>query len=181
MRKIVLNVAVSLDGFIEGPNGEYDWCLDDQDYGMTAFFEETDAIFVGRKSYDLISADTGMFPVQNIYVFSDTLEAEQPGNVTVIRSVDFDAKVEQILHQEGKNIWLFGGAELITTLLNKNMVSEMLISIHPLILGGGTPLFKNMKDRITLNLISQQNYSTGLLQARYAVMPRFDADMLKLL
>ena len=54
MRKIILNLAVSLDGFIEGPNGEYDWCFIDQDYGMTDFMDSTDAIFFGRKSYELV-------------------------------------------------------------------------------------------------------------------------------
>jgi len=53
MRKVILGLAVSLDGFIEGPKGEYDWCLTDQDYGMKAFFERIDAVFVGRKTYEM--------------------------------------------------------------------------------------------------------------------------------
>jgi dihydrofolate reductase len=73
MRKVILNVAVSLDGLIEGPNGEYDWCLDDQDYGLTEFFGSIDAIFIGRKSYDMIRAQPDMFPGKKMYVFSDTL------------------------------------------------------------------------------------------------------------
>ena len=64
MRKVILNLAVSLDGFIEGPDGEYDWCFADQDYGMTEFFEDTDTVFMGRKSYDLIASagDLNAFP-----------------------------------------------------------------------------------------------------------------------
>jgi dihydrofolate reductase len=181
MRKIILNVAVSLDGFIEGPNGEYDWCLSDQDYGMTAFFAETDAIFIGRKSYDMICADTTLFPVEMIYVFSDTLPDTQPENVTVIRSVDFDKKVDEVISGKGGNIWLFGGAEMISAMMNKNLVSEMLLSIHPIILGAGTPLFQDMKDRVGLTVLSQETYNTGLIQVRYAVKPRFDAEMMKLL
>ena len=53
MRKVILGLAVSLDGYIEGPNGEYDWCLTDQDYGMSAFYKRIDSLFIGRKSYDL--------------------------------------------------------------------------------------------------------------------------------
>ena len=181
MRKIVLNLAVSLDGFIEGPNGEYDWCLTDDDYGMTAFFEETDTIFIGRKSYDMISADTSLFPVERIYVFSDTLPDDQPENVEIIRSATFDEQVDAIVRQEGSNVWLFGGAQLISALINKNLVSEMLLSIHPIILGAGTPLFKDMSDRVGLTLLSQQAYPSGLLQARYSVKPRFDMEMMKLL
>lgn len=181
MRKIILNLAVSLDGFIEGPNGEYDWCLTDQDYGMSAFFENTDILFIGRKSYDMISGDTEAFPIEKIYVFSDTLSGEQPEKVEVIKSANFDKKVEEVVSEAGKDIWLFGGAKLVSALLNKNLVSEMILSIHPIILGGGTPLFQDMRDRVKLSVIDQQLYSTGLLQVRYAVMPRFDAAMMKLL
>ena len=56
MGKIILNLAVSLDGFIEGPNGEFDWCFDDQDYGLKEFFNRIDAIFMGRKSYELVKS-----------------------------------------------------------------------------------------------------------------------------
>ncbi|MBD0288824.1 MAG: dihydrofolate reductase family protein, partial [Flavisolibacter sp.] len=55
MRKVILNLAVSLDGFIEGPNGEFDWCFADQDYGMKEFYKRVDSIFMGRKSYELVS------------------------------------------------------------------------------------------------------------------------------
>lgn len=63
MRKILLNLAVSLDSFIEGPKGEFDWCFTDQDYGMTGFLERIDAIFMGRKSYELFEQmDKNPFP-----------------------------------------------------------------------------------------------------------------------
>ena len=76
MRKVILGVAISLDGFIEGPNGEYDWCMTDQDYGMSAFFERIDSMFIGRKSYELFVSvgDAAMpgFPQLKQYVFSRT-------------------------------------------------------------------------------------------------------------
>ena len=73
MRKLILNVAVSLDGFIEGPNGEYDWCMLDQDYGLSAFFKSVDSLFMGRKSYEMAKAmgDTPPgFPKFKEYIFS---------------------------------------------------------------------------------------------------------------
>ena len=75
--KISVYIAVSLDGFIEGPSGEYDWCFSDQDYGMSEFFKQVDAIFMGRKSYELVQSmpdqeNTG-FPKMKTYVFSKTL------------------------------------------------------------------------------------------------------------
>ena len=75
MRKIILGLAVSLDGFIEGPNGEYDWCFTDQDYGLTEFFERVDTAFIGRKTYEMTLAmkQEGSLPKLKEYIFSTTL------------------------------------------------------------------------------------------------------------
>lgn len=181
MRKIILNLAVTLDGFIEGPNGEYDWCLADQDYGMEEFFAHTDTIFIGRKSFELIRADTAMYPVKNIYVFSDTLIPEPGENIHVISSSDFEHAVPKIMEANGGDIWLFGGADLISTFINKRLVSELLLSIHPLILGAGKLLFQGIKDRVQLTFIDQKTYDTGLLQVRYELKPWFDPEKLKML
>src|ERR1700754_1747979 len=93
MRKIILNVAVSLDGLIEGPNGEYDWCLTDQDYGMTDFMKRIDTIFYGRKSYEMMlgmeqNGQENPFAKTKSYVFSNTVTKPYPdaeiisGNIT---------------------------------------------------------------------------------------------------
>ena len=74
MKKIILNLAVSLDGYIEGPNGEYDWCLTDQDYGMAEFMNRIDTVFMGRRSYEMmLTASETIFPELKTYVFSDSL------------------------------------------------------------------------------------------------------------
>lgn len=173
MRKIILNVAVSLDGFIEGPNGEYDWCLADQDYGMEDFLNNIDTIFIGRKSYDMISADTSMFPAEKIYVFSNTLTNEEHNpNVEMVTSAQFDEVVERVMNETGKNIWLFGGAEMVAAFMNKNLVNTLMLAIHPIILGEGKALFNNIKDRVDLILIDHKKYSTGLLQATYTLKPK---------
>ena len=87
MRKIVLQLAVSLDGYIEGPNGEFDWCFTDQDYGMSAFFKRIDSTFMGRKSYELVLAMESEappgFPKMKEYVFSNTLDKVKEGVVLV--------------------------------------------------------------------------------------------------
>jgi dihydrofolate reductase len=180
MRKIILNLAVSLDGFIEGPNGEYDWCLNDQDYGLTDFFNASDAIFIGRKSYELIlSTDPGMFAAIKMYVFSDTLDEQQADNVEIIRSADFLSRVDEIRQQEGKNIWLFGGASLVSAFIEHNLISELLLSVHPIILGAGRPLFADIKERVNLILLGSEPFSSGLIQLRYAMKPKFDLGMLE--
>ena len=179
MRKVILNLAVSLDGFIEGPNGEYDWCFDDQDYGLEAFYEDIDAIFIGRKSFEMVGA--GTFADKKMYIFSDTLTATPGDNTAIISSANFDEKVDAIINESAGNIWLFGGAELVSALINKNMISELLLSVHPVILGAGKPLFTGLKERVDLVLAGQQSFSSGLVQLRYLMKPKFDMEMLKLL
>lgn len=180
MRKIILNLAVSLDGFIEGPNGAYDWCLDDQDYGLTEFFNASDAIFVGRKSYELImNTDPNMFAGIKLYVFTDTLNELQGDNVEIIRSANFKERVEQIREQEGKNIWLFGGAALVSAFIEHNLISELLLSVHPIVLGAGRPLFTGIRERVHLILLGSETFSSGLIQLRYAMKPKFDLGMLE--
>jgi dihydrofolate reductase len=131
MRKLILQLAVSLDGFIEGPNGEYDWCFTDQDYGMSQFFERIDSVFYGRKSYELtlsMSEPTSKsampaFPKLTEYVFSTTLQEVKPGAILI--NGDIEAEVRRIKNESGKDIWLFGGASLTASLMNLGLVDEI--------------------------------------------------------
>jgi dihydrofolate reductase len=166
MRKIILNVAVSLDGFIEGPNGEYDWCFTDGDYGMKEFLDGTDAIFFGRKSYELfIASFSHMWNDKKHYVFSNTLKDLQKG--TVLINGDIESKVSEIKKENGEDIWLFGGASLTTSLLNAGLVDGFLLAVHPIILGKGKALFSNINERIWLQLTNSKTYKTGLVQNMY--------------
>ena len=151
MRKVVLGVAVSLDGFIEGPNGEYDWCFTDQDYGLSNFFKRVDTVFVGRKTYEMsLGMEGGNAGFQKFkeYIFSTTLDKVKDG-ATLIKN-NTKIEVENIKKETGKDIWLFGGAGLTTSLMNLGLVDELSLAIHPVLLGGGKPLFNNIKDRINL-------------------------------
>lgn len=179
MRKVVLNLAVSLDGYIEGPNGEYDWCFADQDYGMTEFFEQIELIFMGRKSYDLINnnGDINAFPHKK-YVFSDTLDADLNPAINIIRKENFIERVKEIKEQDGGQIWLFGGAELISEFLEHHLIDEFLLSIHPILLGSGKSLFNTMDKRVQLQHAGTESYSSGLVQVRYIVKPVFDLSQL---
>jgi len=136
LRKVILNLAVSLDGFIEGPNGEFDWCFTDQDYGMKAFMKRIDAVFMGRKSYEVVKKMGGENPYPKLknYVFSRTLNHVDAGSILV--NGDLEQEVKAIMHQRGKDIWLFGGASLVTSFVNANLVDELWLAVHPLLLGG---------------------------------------------
>ena len=171
MRKIVLQLAVSLDGYIEGPNGEFDWCFTDQDYGMSAFFKRIDSTFMGRKTYELAlamqdEAPPG-FPKFKEYVFSNTL-TEVKEEVILING-DIKKKVEKIKKEKGKDIWLFGGAELISLLMNLHLVDEIILAVHPVILGSGKALFSEIKERTWLTLTDHKIYPNGLAFLMYSV------------
>lgn len=170
MRKVVLGLAVSLDSFIEGPNGEYDWCFTDQDYGMTEFLARVDTIIMGRKSYEVaVSAgeDYGIpaMPKMNEYIFSSTLNTVKDGAV-IVRE-DAATTVRQIKAQPGKDIWLFGGAALTSSLIRAGVVDELWLSVHPILLGSGRPLITDLIMRHHLELIDVKTYDTGLVSLTY--------------
>jgi dihydrofolate reductase len=171
MRKLILEVAISLDGYIEGPNGEFDWCFTDQDYGMSEFFRHVDAGFYGRKSYEVVlslgDAPAG-WPSLKEYVFSTTLNTVKPGAVLVRGNIQ--EEVVRIKNEPGKDIWLFGGAQLTASLLELGLVDELRLSVHPILLGGGTLLFKPLKERMKLELLETKAYETGLVSVKYKVL-----------
>lgn len=167
MKRLILNLAVSLDGFIEGPNGEFDWCLTDQDYGMKEFLGRIDTIFFGRKSYDvLLNMERKPFPKMSKYVFSRSLTSI-PDAVVIRDSIA--QNVRTIKKQPGKDIWLFGGASLTSQLINQGLVDELQLAVHPLLLGQGTPLVADIAQRIPLKLVDIKTYTSGLVQLFYHV------------
>jgi dihydrofolate reductase len=169
MRKLILQVAVSLDGLIEGPNGEFDWCFTDQDYGLKDFFKQIDTLFIGRKTYELMlrmgeNASPG-FPKFKQYIFSTTLDKVK----AVLIREDIESEVKKIKNEKGKHIWLFGGGSLTTSLMNLNLVDEIWLAVTPIVLGRGKPLFTDLKERVELNLLDTKTYSTGLAFLKYAI------------
>jgi len=171
MRKVILGLAVSLDSFIEGPNGEYDWCFTDQDYGMKHFLKRVDCLFMGRKTYEMAATvgDGGTgFSKMKSYVFSTTLDSVNKDAILI--KGDIKNEVEKIKSENGKDIWLFGGAGLTASLMNLGLIDYMWLAVHPILLGGGKPLFCNIKKRINLRLIDTQTYDTGLVSVVYEIL-----------
>jgi dihydrofolate reductase len=177
MKKVILNLAVTLDGFIEGPNGEIDWCIMDDDMNFDAFVDSIDTVFYGRVSYDAwgnFQPDTNTSPAEklmwegihskNKFVFSS--QSRQDNKATFITS-DIANKVTEIKKQGGKDIWLYGGAKLITTFINLGLIDIYKISVHPVALGGGKPLFENLKERMGLKLIDTRVFKSGVVELTY--------------
>lgn len=166
MRKVILNLALSLDGFIAGPQGEYDWCFTDADYGMTNFLNSIDTTVMGGKSYRLLLQYGPPYPEYTNYVFTRTEKGNLYPNV-VFTADDIPDVVRELKEKDGKNIWLFGGAEIIHPLLEEDLVDELMLSIHPLLLGDGLPLFRKLNERKNFKLADTIAYPSGLVQLYY--------------
>ncbi len=177
MRKVILDLAVSLDGFIEGPNGEIDWCIMDDDMDFDGFLSGIDTIFYGRVSYDAWGnyqpdADAPeqeqsfwkAIHEKKKYVFSSQNRAD--GKAAFIQS-DIAAAISFIKNEEGKDIWLYGGASLIKSFIREGLIDAYRISVHPVVLGAGKPLFEDLKDRITLRLTQTNTFRSGVVQLIY--------------
>ncbi|GEP99046.1 MULTISPECIES: dihydrofolate reductase family protein [Staphylococcus] len=177
-RKVILNLAVTLDGFIEGPNGEIDWCIMEDDMQFDKFLEQIDTILFGRKSYDLWTeyqpnsntpqSEYHMWELmQNThkYVFSRTLQYSNPTTTYINNHIA--NTVNQLKAQPGKDIWLYGGSSIITTFLNQNLVDELQLAVHPIILGAGKPLFVAINNQKQLELSTVNTYKSGVVQLIY--------------
>lgn len=177
-RRIILDLAVTLDGFIEGINGEVDWCIMDLEMEFTKFLNEVDTILYGRKSFDLwgqfvpepkdSEMDKEMWDLvhsKEKFVFSKTQKGI--GNKVIFINENIEEEVMKLKDRPGKDIWLYGGASLITTFIHLGLVDEFRLSVHPVVLGEGKPLFVNIKKRLNLKLVHTKTFSSGVVQLTY--------------
>jgi dihydrofolate reductase len=140
-RRLRYQVAVSLDGFIAGPNGEYDWIVSDPSVDFAALFKEFDTAVMGRKTYELVKAEggTGAMPGLDIVVFSRTMPAAEYRGVRILND-DPGKVVAELKKKRGRDIWLFGGGELFRSLLDAGLVDTVEVALNPVLLGEGIPL-----------------------------------------
>ena len=177
-RKIILDLAVTLDGFIEGENGEIDWCIMDPEMDFTKFLNQIDTILYGRKSYDLwgrympkdedSEAEKEMWEMihsKKKYVFSRTEKGT--GHQAIFVNDNILEEMKKLKKKPGKDIWLYGGASLITTFIKLRLVDEFRLSIHPVVLGKGKPLFMDIEQRLQLRVADVRRYTSGVVQIIY--------------
>jgi dihydrofolate reductase len=140
-RQLRYHVAVSLDGFIAGPDGEYDWIVMDPSIDFGALFKQFDTAVMGRKTYEVMTAQGGhgAMPGLDVIVFSRTLpRAVYPG--VRVTSDDPSKVVAALKAKPGGDIWLFGGGALFRSLLDAGLVDTVEVAVMPVILGVGIPL-----------------------------------------
>lgn len=161
---------MSLDGYIAGPHGEYDWIPMDPDIDFGEMMGSFDTIFLGRKSYEASKQQGGAgMPGMSAYVFSRTLRQEDCPGVTV--SDDPKRTLAEIRTSPGKNIWLFGGGELFQSMLSQGLVDIVEIAIVPVLLGGGLPLYPHPAGQAKLKLTKHRVYpKTGIVLLEYATV-----------
>jgi len=180
MRKIILTLAVSLDGFIEGPNREIDWIEFSEETGkaLGKFLTEIDTVLYGRVSYEAWgnyspgdnSSDFekdfySLLNKMTKYVFSSS-KTKFEGNPILVKS-GFEHIIQNLKQRPGKDIWLYGGAGLISTFVNLNLVDEFRLAVFPIILGAGNPLFKEIKHRVKLKLLEVKSGKSGIVELYY--------------
>lgn len=175
MKRIRYSVAMSLDGYIAGANGEYDWIIMDPDIDFGEIFGQFDTILMGRRTFEPMqnSSDTtglGMFADMKTFVFSRTLQQSDFPDVTIV-SDDLSETARSLKEGSGKDIWLFGGGLLFRSLAAAGLVDAVEVAVFPVLLGGGIPLFPPPATQIKLKLTSQKTYEkTGIVGLEYAVI-----------
>ncbi len=170
MRHIRYSVAMSLDGYIAGPNGENDWIIMDPDINFNAFISQYDTLLIGRGTYEPMveSGRVGM-PGMKAYVISTTLRQEDHPHVTIINE-NVNERVAALREEAGKDIWLFGGGILFQSLLDAGLVDGVEVAIIPVILGEGIPLLPSALNHAKLQLTSHRIYEkTGTVLLTYTV------------
>lgn len=170
MRRVRFSVAMSLDGYIAGPQGESDWIIMDPDIDFGELMGAFDTVLLGRKTYEAARqlGGGGAMPGMQAYVFSRTLrQADCPG-VTV--SHDPVETIATLRAESGKDIWLFGGGSLFSSLLELGLVDTVEVAIIPVLLGGGLPLLPSPAQTETLKLTKHRIYEkTGTITLEYSV------------
>ncbi len=175
MRRVRYSVAMSLDGYIAGPNGEHDWIVMDPEIGagFAEYYKQFDTFLIGRKTFAAVAKPGkkvgGMFAGFKTVVFSRTLNPRDYPNVTIV-SGDVRTTVEALKRADGKDMWLFGGGELFRSMLDLGLVDTIEVGVIPVVLGGGIPLLPPPASRAQLTLTNHRAYpKTGTVSLEYAV------------
>ncbi|REJ75642.1 MAG: dihydrofolate reductase [Acidobacteria bacterium] len=179
MRKVVLGLGISLDGYIARKNGAVDWLSVDWDYDWMAFFNTIDTVIMGRRSWDKyleMTPDVGKNPYEGMKTFVFSKKIRESG-VDGVEMVDEnpEALVRQLKSEKGKKIWLSGGGELASAFLEADLVDELYLGVTPILIGSGIPLFPEFNREIPLKLVENNSCynkekTNAMLELTYEVV-----------
>ena len=169
-RRVCYGVAMSLDGFIAGPNGEFDWIVMDPEVDFEEDLKRFDTLLVGRRTFDVMRGhgDSGSMGGMKVYVFSRTLKQSNHPKVKI--AANAEEVVAELRGQPGKEIALFGGGSLFRSLVEAQLVDSVVVAVIPVLLGEGIPLMSPPAKRVRLKLTGSRLYAkTGTMRLEYAV------------
>ena len=170
--RIRFSAAVSLDGYIAGPNGEADWIVADPEMDFPALMAQFDTLLVGRRTFEMmVRARRTTMPGMRTVVLSTTLRQVDHPEVTIIGD-GAETAVRALRANAQKDVWLFGGGEVFRRLLDAGLVDSVELAIEPVLLGGGVPLVREALRRQQLQLVGHRISSVGVVCLDYAVRHR---------
>lgn len=170
-RKVILYIAASADGYIAKPNDDLSFLSivqkEGEDYGYADFIKSVDTVILGRKTYDWVMTQVSEFPHADKTSYVITRTSRPAIGKTSFYTESLKDLVLKLKKEQGKNIFVDGGAEIVNELLKQNLIDEFILSIIPILVGNGTRLFKDGRPEQKLKLITAKQFDTGLTQLHY--------------
>ena len=185
MRKIITTTWVTLDGFIAGPNEEMDWVIVDEEMGIYEddLVSAADTLLLGRVTYQSFAGSWPHVPdnpnasegekayarklnAMRKIVFSKTLPTVEWNNSSLVKEV-LPEEITKLKQEPGRDMLIYGSASIVRTLTNHGLIDEYQLLVHPVVLGGGKPLFQDIRDRRKLQLVKTKTFSSGVVGLYY--------------
>lgn len=171
-RRVRYHVAVSLDGFIAGPKGEFDWIIQDPGFDFEAYFKQFDTFLLGRYTFEVTrqAGAPGMPDGTHSIVFSRTLRQSDYPDVTITGEVA--GTISELKKKPGKDIWLFGGGKLFRSVLDAGLIDTIELAVIPILLSQGVPLLAPGERSPALQLTETKTLPSGTILLSYTVAPK---------
>lgn len=174
MGKVIVYVAQSLDGYIARKDGDISWLSryenQGEDHGYKEFLRDVATLVVGSATYEQVLAFAGWpYGDKKTYVLTGRDLKKAPGADIEFYAGDLSRLLGRIRSKSDKNIWIVGGAQVVSSLLNEKLVDELMVFIVPILLAEGIGLFASLERETELTLIGSKRYQTGIVLTHYEV------------